>query len=222
MIIKRIFTVCIALYVCTNIFSQAGSFISIPLDTRSLAMGSTYMATDHNNAIYTNLAANSISNKTFDVSFSYRPWISEQSDDYNIFAISTFYSLNSKHKLAIGYRGFNLPEYTISDNNGNNTGSFSPREYTFDLGYAYKLSSNTAVSASFHYLKSEYGQGYDANSVFFDLGFKSNYKGLNYAVMVRNLGSDLKFDDGDVALPLTFGAGLGYNIEFNTNHSFKQ
>ncbi len=220
MIIKRILTACIALYACTNIFSQAGSFISIPLDTRSVAMGGTYLATDHNNAIYTNLAANSIDDKDFDISFSYRPWISELSGDYNIFSLSAFYSVNPKHKIAIGYRDFSLPKYSIWDNNGNYSESFSPKEYTLDLGYAYKLFDNTALSASFHYLKSEYGQGYDANTIIFDLGFKSSFKDIDYGIMVRNLGSDLKFDDGSVALPMTIGAGLGYSKELNTSNTF--
>ncbi len=219
MIIKRIITACIALYVCTNIFSQAGSFISIPLDTRSVAMGSTYMANDNHNAIYTNLAANSINDKTLDISVAYRPWISELSNDYNIYSFSAFYSLSHKHKVAIGYRGFNLPEYTLWDANGNNTSSFSPMEYTFDLGYAYKFSDNTALSASLHYLNSEYGQGYDATSIFFDFGLKSSFKDIQYGIMVRNLGSELKFDDGEVALPLTIGAGLGYNKEFTNNNT---
>ncbi len=219
MIIKRILTACIAIYACTNIFSQAGSFVSIPLDTRSVAMGSTYLATDHSNAIYTNLAANSINDKALDISISYRPWVSELSDDYNIFSVSAFYSLSHKHKIAIGYRGFNLPEYTIWDNSGNNSSSFSPMEYTFDLGYAYKLNENSALSASLHYLNSEYGQGYDANTIIFDLGFKSKFKDLDYGIMVKNLGSDLKFDDGSVALPLTIGAGLGYSKELSTSNT---
>ncbi|MCW3786996.1 PorV/PorQ family protein [Plebeiibacterium sediminum] len=220
MIIKRLLTACIALYACTNIFSQAGSFISIPTDTRSVAMGGTYLATNHSNAIFTNLAANSIDNKTLDVSLSYRPWVSTFSDDYNIYALSAFYSLSHKHKIAFGYRSFNLPKYTLLDDNGNNPSSFTPKENTFDIGYAYKISDHTALSASLHYLNSEYGQGYDANTIFLDLGFKSKYKALEYGAMVRNIGGDMEFDDGSVALPLTIGVGLGYSKELDIANAF--
>ncbi len=207
-----------ALFICANIFSQAGSFISIPLDTRSVSMGNTYVTGAHSNAIYTNLAASSLSNKKLELGFTYRPWIQDLSDDYSITSFSAMFALNNKHHIALGTRNYSLPSYSITDDNGNLSDTYEPKEYSIDLGYAYSLSDKTALSVSVHYIDADYGESYTANTFGVDLGFKSSYKNLEYGAMIRNLGSDLEFENSTSELPLTIVAGVGYTKSLLDKH----
>lgn len=207
-----------ALFICVNIFSQAGSFISIPLDTRSVSMGNTYVAGAHSNAIYTNLAASSLSNKKLELGFTYRPWIQDISDDYSITGFSALFALNNKHHIALGNRNYSLPSYSLTDDNGNLSEEYEPKEYTIDLGYAYNLSEKTALSVSFHYIDADYGESSTANTFGVDLGFKSSYKNVEFGAMVRNLGSELEFENSTSELPLTLTAGVAYTKSLLDKH----
>ncbi len=198
-----------------SLFSQAGSYVTNLTDARSVAMGNTYIALDNNNFVYSNLAANSLSNAKFGLNVSYRPWINDLSDNYNLMGANAYYSIDNKSSLAIGFKDFTMPSYNVTDDNGNSTGTYQPKETSFSLGYAYKFTDKTAVSLTLQYLESDLYDTYNASTVLFDLGFKSSYNHLSYGIIVKNLGMKLKFDDESVSVPMTAGGGIAYNEDLN-------
>jgi len=216
---RKLLMLLVGVVMYNNLFSQAGSFSAVSLDARSVAMGNTYIAGSSGNAIFTNLAANSLNDHKLDFNLSYRPWIEDLSSDYNLGSVSAYYSINTKNSLAIGAKRYKQPTYIITDDNGNINGDYSPCEYLIALGYAYNVSEKTAFSLSMNYLKSDLGEDFNASTIFFDLGYKSSYKKLNYGVVIKNLGSKLKFDDNSSQLPLTFAGGVGYNKTLSINHT---
>lgn len=218
--LKTLLIVGFAMALPTYTFAQAGSFLSIPLDSKSISLGSTFAASANNNAIFTNFAANSLDSSKLNISLSYRPWMSESSDSYTIGSFSAAYAINSKHHISIGARKYTYPSYLVTDDNGNTSGEYSPKESSIGIGYAYRLSNKTALSATINYISSDLADAYDANTFSIDLGFKSSYKNLNYGLMLRNLGSELDFGDYSVELPTSLTAGISYSKLVAANHKF--
>ncbi len=219
MITKRLLIVFISLNISMSIFSQAGSFLTNTLNAHNIAMGSTYIAQENNNGVYSNLAANSLSNTKFGVNFNYRPWIKDLSSDYNMMGASLYYSADSVNSFALGFKNYAMPSYSIMDENGNSSGTYKPNEISFALGYAHKLNESTAVSLTLQYLESNLYETYNASTILFDLGFKSAWQKLNYGVVVKNLGPKLKFDDEKVGLPLTIGGGMAYSESIGSKNN---
>ncbi len=211
MITKRLLIVLISLNISVSMFSQAGSFLTNTLNARNIALGSTYIAYENNNAVYSNLAANSLSNTKFGINFNYRPWIEDLSSDYSLMGASAYYAIDSINSFALGFKNYTMPSYSIMDDNGNSSGTYNPGELSFALGYARKLNESTAVSLTLQYLESNLYETYNASTILFDLGFKSSWEKLNYGVVVKNLGPKLNFDNDKVSLPLTIGGGIAYS-----------
>jgi hypothetical protein len=211
MILKRT-TLLIAgfLILSSDLFSQAGTFINISNDPRSVAMGNTYVASSGGAfSFFGNLSAMDQSDSKAAVGVSYRPWISNWSSDYNLTSFSG-HSFKGKHTLAVGMRLFSNPGYLMTDDQGNNLGEFKPGEKTFGLGYSYRLSDRTALSATVHSLSTELSKDYSGSSVYADLGLKTTFHQVDFGLMVRNLGSALRFESTSVALPLTLVTGVAY------------
>ncbi len=215
MITKKLLIVLVCMNISMSLFSQAGSYVTNLTDARSVAMGNTYIAMDNNNFVYSNLAANSLTDTKFGINVSYRPWINDLSNNYNLMGANAYVSIDTKSSLAIGFKNFDMPTTNITDENGNSTGSYNPSETSFALGYAYKFTDNTALALTLKYLESNLSDTYNASTVLFDLGFKSSYNHLNYGIIVKNLGQKLKFDDESVSVPITVGGGIAYNEDLN-------
>ncbi len=202
-----------------SMFSQAGSFLTNTLNARNVSMGSTYIAYENNNSVYSNLAANSLSDTKFGINFNYRPWINDLSGDYNLLGASAYYSLDSINSFALGFKNYTMPSYSIMDDNGNSSGNYQPGELSFALGYARKLNEYTAVSLTMQYLASNLYETYNASTILFDLGFKSSWQKINYGVVVKNLGPKLNFDNQKVSVPLTIGGGVAYSDSIGSKNN---
>lgn len=218
---KKIYIPVLVLFICTQLYSQAGSFISIPVDSRSVSMGNTFLASENGNVLYTNPAASSLSDKKSGIDLNYRPWVTDQSDGNDLLSFSAYYALNGKHSIALGGRNYAMPYYYVHDNNGNLSGTYDPVEYSLGMSYAYNLSDRTAMSVSIHYIDSEYGENQTANTLAFDFGFKTAIKNIDFGFMVRNSGPELDFGTGNSELPLSIAAGMAYTKTLTENHHIK-
>jgi hypothetical protein len=216
--LKTLLLLSLGIALHSHIYAQAGSFLSIPLDSKSISMGNTYAASANNNSIFSNLAANSLSDSKFDINLSYRPWMAESSDSYSIGSYSASYAINSKHHISIGAITYQYPSYLVTDENGNGSGKYSPKENSIGLGYACRLSDKTAISATIHYVSSDLADAYSANTFSIDVGYKSSYKNVSYGFMLRNLGPELDFGDYSAKLPTSVTAGFSYSKFVAINH----
>ena len=216
---KKLLIFMMGVILCTRLFAQGGSFVSIPLNARNVSMGNTYIAQENSNAVFTNLAASSISSKSFEVNLNYRPWLNELSNDYRLSGISTYFAIDNKNSIALGFKNYSMPDYIVTDKDGNDAGTYNPNEFELALGYAYRISNKSAVSLSIQYLGSDLGDNAKANTIFFDLGYKSSYRQLEYGFTIKNLGPELKFDNNSSQLPLTVGAGMAYSGKLSQKHA---
>ncbi|MBS2099429.1 PorV/PorQ family protein [Carboxylicivirga linearis] len=219
--IRSIFVGCLFIIMGTHISAQSGSILSVPIDTRSISLGNTYLTSSSSNGIYTNMAAYALEDNKIDVGYNYRPWITNISDGYSFNSFTAGYSAGFKHYFSIGYKKFTKPDFDLTDDYGNVLESYSPQDYSIGLGYAYKLNSTSALSVTFNYINSDLSKDYSASTYYVDLGFKSKVKQLDYGVMVRNLGAKLSYPISESVLPLTFAAGVGYTKDLSENHSIR-
>ena len=219
--IRSIFVVCLFIIMGIHLSAQPGSILSVPVDTRSVSLGNTFLTSSSSNGIYTNMAAYALEDNKIDVGYNYRPWINNISDGYSFNSYSAGYSAGFKHYFSIGYKKFTKPDFDLTDDNGNILGSYSPQDYSIGLGYAYKLNATSAFSVAFNYVNSDLSKDYSANTFYVDLGFKSKFKQLDYGVMARNLGPKLSYPKSESALPLTFAAGVGYTKNLLEDHSVR-
>ncbi len=215
---KKIIILSIILFVSSAAYSQAGSFLTIPVNARSVAMGQTYIGQESSSAVYTNLAASGLSTKSVELDANYRSWLNGLTSGYNLLGVNGYFTVGNKGAFAVGFTNYTTPGYTVTDDNGAIEGEYNPKELSFALGYAYKLSNDMALSLSMKYMESDLAQNYKANSVAFDFGFSGKYNHLTYGAVVKNLGPSLKFDSEDVPLPLTIGAGVAYKYLVSDAH----
>ncbi len=201
--------------ISASVFSQAGSFLTIPTNAQGLAMGQTYIGQERSGSVYTNLAASGITKKQIELDANYRSWLNGLSSGYNFINVNGFFSAGSKGAFAIGFENYTTPSYSVVDDNGEISGNYNPKELSFAIGYSYRFAESMAASLTVKYLESDLAKDYKASSVAFDLGFSGVYQNLTYGAVVKNVGPALKFDQGESDLPLTLGAGFGYQYQLN-------
>ncbi len=216
--IKKILLAVVAISLGTSLFSQAGSFVNIPTDAKTIGMGSTYIALENTSSIFGNLASNALSDQRLGVSVNYRPWLNNISSDYNLSSMTAYVGLHPKSSFAFGFKKYSMPGYSITDNAGNTSGNYNPSESSWSVGYAYKVNLHSAVSLSLQFLQSDLGSGNTANTVLLDIGYKSKYKDLSYGIVAKNIGPEIKFPQTSTALPLTIGAGIYYSFHKINQH----
>lgn len=223
MILKHKLILCIVFLLSAGkMVAQVGSFVDIPNNPVSVAMGNTYVAGGGNAfSVFENLSSVAFSDHKAALGYSYRPWMNDWISGYALNSFAGYFQFKERHALAVGVRMFSNPSVRLSDDNGNELGQFQPRESSYGMGYAYRINERMALSATVSYLTSELSDGYKGNAVYTDLGFRTSIKKLDVGVMVRNLGSKISVDGNQVGLPLTFISGGSYGHSINEKNALK-
>lgn len=177
--ISRYISVLIALAV-TSFASKAqtGSFLNVPQNARELAMGGVNAGSD---------AESVLNDDKVMVDASYAMW-SPGGVASNMVGAEFGYRLG---KLAILAEGtFNAYDpYTLYDEYGNETGSYSPDEMVFGVGAAYKVIPGLGVSLMAKYVGA--GLAPEAGTAAFcaDVNVAFSLKSLTVGVTGANIGS---------------------------------
>ncbi len=103
-------------------------------------------------------------------------------------------------------------------------GTFSPKAYTFGIGYAKSLSDKFSVGGNIKYVKQDLGSSVinidqtgayvtednalDALAFDFGILYRTGFKSLNFGMSVKNFSTELKYKKETFQLPLTFRIGL--------------
>ncbi len=133
-----------------------------------------------------------------------------------------------------GIAGFSLTyldmgEQTATDEQGNETGTFSSYEYSIQGNYAFRLSSNLGLGFGLKYFRDRLApdavlqdrSGGSGDSFGLDLGvlWKVPTANLNLAAAMHNLGPSIKHVDADQAdpMPRRFTVGAAYGL-YHSEH----
>lgn len=103
-------------------------------------------------------------NKQMGAGISYVPWLRNLGvKDINLAYASGYYKLDNLQTLAGGMRFFSMGTIQFRDETGAPLGTFDPKEFTFDLAYARKLSDKFSLSIAGRYINSNLTNGYSSD-----------------------------------------------------------
>lgn len=223
-------------------------FLSLSVDPRASAMGGALTAqTDASStAMFYNPAAMAHMPGTVHAGVTQTQWISEI--NYNAASIA-FSPVNGRYGvfglslIAVDYGEF---LGTVRDANAASgymdTGNYSPTAMSVGLGYARALTDRFAIGGNVKYayqdLTTSFVDGtpgvdltsedYSAGTAAFDFGvlYRTGFQSLNLAMSVRNFSRELKYEQENFELPLTFQIGVSMNLIDLTSldpsmHAFK-
>lgn len=218
-----------------NTITTAVPFLLIAPDSRSGGMGEVGVATSADpNSIHWNASKLATADKNLGVSISYSPWLRALVNDISLAYISAYEKFTKDQALGFALRYFSLGNIDFTDNYGNPTGSFNPKEYSFDLAYARKLGENFSGALTLRYIYSNltgnaFAEGTIATkagqSVAADLSmlYKKDVKvggkdaiwsaGLN----ISNIGAKISYTETGVKdfIPANFRLGTGLKFELD-------
>jgi len=178
-----------------------------------------------------NPSASAWSTSHFEVTGSVNNWIA--GIKYTSAAISLTPLDGKLGVFGIQYTDVNYGELqsTIRANNERgylDIGLFSPTAYAVGLSYAKSLSDRFAVGANYKRVKQDLGsgvidfatdgsyltQGYEATANVVDFGvfYRTGFRSLNFAMVVKNFSPDVRFDSQEHELPLTLKMGISMDL----------
>lgn len=213
----------------TAINTGAANFLTLTTDARSAGMGGAGITlSDNSNAIFHNGAIAVISPQQGGFSYTYAPIMRDHESGYSLNSIGGFYKIDSRHAILGGFRYYHYPEIELISEKESASQSFRPKEWVIDLGYAYQIIPNLAVSATAKLIHSDmgdFGNAKSANAIAFDLGaiYQKHFRFLNDAswaagFQVSNIGSKIKYLNTKESLPAFVKVGGSVNVSFTPVH----
>ncbi len=144
-----------------------------------------------------------------------------------------YYKLGADQAISANIRYFSLGNLPLTDYNGQLLKTSYPREMSFDLGYARKLTSNFGIGVAFRYISSSLVRGTlnavrykAANAVAGDIslfysGVDDAGQGFTAGLALSNLGSRIAYrgdSDQKEFLPANLGLGGAYTFVMQEDH----
>lgn len=219
--------------------TTATPFLTISPDARQAALGDAGAATSPDaNAAYWNPAKFVFIDKKYGGGISWTPWLGKITNDMWISYVSAYYKIKREELVAFGFKYFDMGEFYARGQNGENEGTFNPREFSLDLTYSRLLTENFSVGLTGRYIHSNLLGSYNSssftdtkpgNSVAVDLGvfYKKELKGaktnsLALAAVISNIGAKISYSDEDNKqfLPTNLRVGSAYTIELDPFNAF--
>lgn len=216
----------------TNTINTAVPFLRISPDARAGAMGDAGVATSPDaNSIYWNLAKIPFAPSRSAIAVTYTPWLKELVNDVFLATLAGYYQLDEFQTVSASLRYFSLGTINFTDFTGMPTSDYRPREYSFDAGYARKLSDNLSVALAARYIYSNLASG-ELNgrvikpgtafstdlSLFYTKDFEKSENTVNtwnVGLALTNIGTKISYTQSATNkdfLPTNFGLGTSYTI----------
>lgn len=212
-------------------------FLSMSVDPRAAAMGDAATAQEFASsvALFYNPATMADFKGVTHLAVMQTKWIADIR--YNAASLA-FRPLDGK----FGIFGLSLVAVDYGDLEGTvrdgtspsgfyNTGIFSPTAMVVGLGYARALSDRFAVGGNVKYAYQDLttvpvnfgpsgnvgdyvSKDYNIGTTVFDFGvlYKTGFRSLNFAMSVRNFSQELKYEQENFELPLTFRIGVSMDL----------
>lgn len=220
----------------SNTINTAVPFLRISPDARSGAMGDAGIAISPDaNATFWNLAKLPFAKTDAGASITYTPWLKELVNDVFLAYLSGYKQLDETQAVGTSLRYFDLGNIQFRDMRGEFQGNFHPREFSFDVGYARKLSEEWSMGVALRYIYSNLASGTSRDGVTFKPGqavagdisafytHESEYYGgqsstWNFGITITNLGTKIAYsNDAQFKnfIPTNLGIGGAYTYQFD-------
>jgi hypothetical protein len=218
-----------------NVVTTAVPFLRISPDARSGGMGDVGLATsaDASSSLW-NMGKVAFNQSKGGIMATYTPWLKDLVNDVYLASLSGYYKLDDNQAFSASLRYFSLGNIQFTDNQGNDFGSFRPREFGVDVGYSRRLSSKMGVGIALKYINSNLAGGVSVgsttyktgNSVAADLGFYYDGKnqagnGWAWGAALTNLGSKIDYTTNATQkdfIPANLGIGTSFTHKYNASN----
>lgn len=218
-----------------NIVTTSVPFLRISPDARAGGMGDLGIATSPDaNAAFWNLAKLPFAKQKAAIALTYTPWLKDLGvNDVYLLNGSGYYKLDDQQTVSASIRYFSLGNMQFTDFAGNNLNSFTPREFSLDLGYARKLSNKLSLGLTFRYISSSLANGthdgisYSAGNAFaadislYKAAKGDDGEGLSWGVVLSNLGTKIAYTNDAINkdyIPANLGLGIAYTKNLNKSN----
>lgn len=213
--------------------TTAVPFLRISPDARSGAMGDVGIAISPDaNAQYWNVAKIPFAQKKYGFAATYTPWLKDLIPDINLVYLSGYakFGQDDNQAISASLRYFSLGNISYTDGLGMPLGTGMPREFSFDVGYSRRLSTNLGLGASMRYIHSAIATGAantgdykPGSAVSGDIGLyytntkeKSEFESSTFSAgaVLSNLGTKIAYSSTRRDfIPTNFGIGAAYTYK---------
>ena len=222
-----------------NTILSALPFLRIVPDARGAALGDAGIAISPDpSAMHFNAAKLAMSEKEFEVSTTYTPWLKNLGlNDIYLAYLSGYNKFDKIQAIGYSIRYFSLGELDFRNSDGVNTGHGNPAEFEVAMSYSRKMSDKFAAGLTGKFIYSNLAAGQEVDGIAIETakafaidislfyktkmnlgGYKTN---LNTGLTISNVGSTItytKSTDKDF-LPQNLGLGTSMDMQFDDYNS---
>lgn len=219
-----------------NVVSTAVPFLRISPDARSGAMGDAGIALSPDvNSVFWNLSKLPFAKEDAAAAVTYTPWLTELVNDVFLATLSGYKKLDDYQAIGASLRYFSLGNVDLMDVIGQPQGTFNPREFAFDAGYARKLSDNWSIGMALRYIYSNLASGqaapggqtykagqsvagdvsaYYTNDLDYGNGQTAN---VSFGLAITNMGTKISYANNGQRnfIPTNLGIGGAYTQQLD-------
>ena len=218
-----------------NTITTAVPFITISPDARAGSMGEVGAATIPDiHSLHWNPAKLAFLQDQSGLAMSYTPWLSQLVPDISLAYLTGYSKINKNSAWSAALRYFSLGNIQFTNESGEALGTWSPNEYTFDIGYGMKFNNNFSGGVAMRYiysnltggqyvgeLQTEPGTAFSVDlSTYYESDFIENNQwalGMN----ISNIGTKISYTEDDIRdfLPMNFKIGGRYTRNIDQYNS---
>jgi hypothetical protein len=230
----------IALLSQNSVLTTAVPYMRIAADARAAGMGDAGItASPDAAAIFWNGAKSLFAHKQLAAQFSYTSWFREVgAKDIYLLSASGYIAGDSVFSVTGGIRFYSQGKVDVTNLNGDDLGSFKPRDWDISFGYNRKINDKLGIGVAIRYIRSNLGGGsfinggyaLKANTLAGDVSlyYKGETKdgaGWNAGLSLSNLGGKMGYagsasTDKDF-LPANLGIGVSYGWVFDDKNKIR-
>lgn len=222
-----------------NTITTAAPFMMITPDSRSGAMGDigAAISTDAN-SIFWNSSKMVFSDKDFESSISYSPWLKNLVDGINMSYLSGFGKIGERHAVGGSLRYFTLGKIVFTDENGNEIRPFNPNEFALTGAYAFLLSDQWSIGLNGKFIYSNLTGGItvgggntkpglagaaDISISYFNKDLKVGKKDgeVSFGFIISNIGNKMSYSDNADRdfIPTNLRLGTAFKLNLDKYNS---
>jgi len=221
-----------------NTVTTAVPFLRINPDARAGGMGDVGVATPGDiNSVFVNPAKMAFMEKDFGFAVSFTPWLKSLVNDIYMGSLAGYYKVKEKQTVQVSLKYFSLGNITFTDEQGQTLGDFKPNEFSFDAGYARKLSDNFSLALTLRIIYSNLSNvgvsgvatkpgvagAADISWMYQKQFGKGKLKhDLLAGMNISNLGSKISYTGNaknSDYIPTNLGIGLGYTLNVDPKNA---
>lgn len=207
------------IFMAVQMNGQSVPFLNVNADPYSHSMGGATLTLGENAfTAVNNASAMALTQYKGYIGASYNSWQPDFQNNSNI-GFAGFIKLGQKFSLGLGGKMFGYESYNIVNDKGGISGTYSPKESSFEAAAAYAFSENFAAGVNVRMISSDLGEDASASSVAADISLTYKKDAFKIAAAITNIGGELDYGYGGYKLPSMAKFGANYTFSLAPKHT---